>query len=125
MRRAPEEAIGQRRLLGGSRASMAFLAGVLLTLPSAMYIAALKDIAQAGVSTGEEFLAIVLFNVLMLLPALIPWPCWSSRRHHQDGGRASRPWRRDHQKRLVTVVAGAIGVYLSAQGIIALADDRP
>ena len=45
------------RLLGGSRTSMAFLAGVLLTLPSAMYVAALKDIAEAGVSTEEEILA--------------------------------------------------------------------
>ena len=40
---------------------MAFLAGVLLTLPSAMYIAALKDIAQAGVSTGEEFQVVDFF----------------------------------------------------------------
>jgi hypothetical protein len=28
---------------------------------------------------------------------------------------------REHQKRLVTVVAGAVGVYLTAKGIIALA----
>jgi hypothetical protein len=42
------------RLLGGSRASMAFLAGVLLTLPSAMYIAALTEIAEAGVSSVED-----------------------------------------------------------------------
>ena len=30
-------------------------------------------------------------------------------------------WIRDHQKRVVTVVAGAVGVYLAAKGIIALA----
>jgi hypothetical protein len=110
------------RLLGGSRASMAFLAGVLLTLPSAMYIAALKDIAEAGVSTEEEILAIVLFNVLMLLPALIPLALLVVA---PDGTKAAVEradrWMRGHQKRLVTVVAGAIGVYLSAKGIIALA----
>jgi hypothetical protein len=110
------------RLLGGSRASMAFLAGVLLTLPSALYIAALKDIAEAGVSTEEEILAIVLFNVLMLLPALIPLALLVVA---PDGTKAAVEradrWMRGHQKRLVTVVAGAIGVYLSAKGIIALA----
>ena len=110
------------RLLGGSRASMAFAAGVLLTLPSALYLAALKDIAEAGVSTGEELLAIVLFNVLMLSPALIPLVLLVVA---PDGTKAAVEradrWMRDHQKRVVTVVAGAVGVYLTAKGIIALA----
>jgi len=48
--RPKRSSIGDR-LLAGSRTSMAFLAGVLLTLPSAMYLAALKDIAEAEVST--------------------------------------------------------------------------
>lgn len=110
------------RLLGGSRASMAFLAGVLLTLPSAMYIAALKEIAEAGVSSVEELLAIVLFNVLMLLPALIPLALLVVAPDSTKTAveRADR-WMSGHQKRLVTVVAGAIGVYLSAKGVIALA----
>jgi hypothetical protein len=110
------------RLLGGSRATMAFAAGMLLTLPSALYLAALKDIAEAGVSTGEELFAIVLFNVLMLSPALIPLVLLAV---VPDGTKAaverSDRWMRDHQKRLVTVVAGAIGVYLTATGIVALA----
>ena len=73
-------------------------------------------------STGEELLAIVLFNVLMLLPALIPLALLVVAPDTTKTAveRADR-WMRDHQKRLVTVVAGAIGVYLSAQGIIALA----
>ena len=110
------------RLLGGSRTPMAFLAGVLLTLPSAMYLAALKDIAEAGVSTNEEILAIVLFNVLMLSPALIPLGLLVV---VPDATMAtvqrSDRWMRDHQKRLVTVVAGAIGAYLTVKGIVALA----
>ena len=109
------------RLLGGSRTSMAFLAGVLLTLPSAMYVAALKDIAEAGVSTQEEILAVVLFNVLMLLPALIPLALLVVA---PDGTKAaverSDRWMRDHQKRLVTAVAGAVGLYLTGKGIVAL-----
>ncbi|HSS59071.1 MAG TPA: GAP family protein [Solirubrobacteraceae bacterium] len=110
------------RLLGGSRATMAFAAGMLLTLPSALYLAALKDIAEAGVSTGEELLAILLFNVLMLSPALIPLVLLAV---VPDGTKAaverSDRWMREHQKPLVTVVAGAIGVYLTVQGIVALA----
>ena len=108
------------RLLGGSRTSMAFLTGVLLTLPSAMYVAALKDIAEAGVSTEEEILAIVLFNVLMLLPALIPLALLVvAPDATQAAVERSDRWMRGHQKRLVTVVAGAVVVYLTAKGIIA------
>lgn len=110
------------RLLGGSRATMAFAAGMLLTLPSALYLAALKDIAEAGVSTGEELLAIVLFNVLMLSPALIPLVLLAV---VPDGTKAaverSDRWMRAHQTRLVTVVAGAVGIYLTGKGIVALA----
>jgi hypothetical protein len=110
------------RLLGGSRTSMAFVAGVLLTLPSAMYLAALKDIAAAGVSTTDEVLAILLFNVLMFLPALIPLALLVAA---PDGTRAAVEradrWMQSHQKGLVTVVAGAIGAYLTAKGIAALA----
>ena len=90
---------------------MAFAAGMLLTLPSALYLAALKDIAEAGVSTGEELLAILLFNVLMLSPALIPLLLLAV---VPDGTKAaverSDRWMREHQKRLVTVVAGRSGL---------------
>jgi hypothetical protein len=95
---------------------------VLLTLPSAMYLAALKDIAQAEVSTQEEILAIVLFNVLMLLPALIPLALLVVVPEATMAAvQRSDRWMRDHQKRLVTVVAGAIGVYLTGKGLVALA----
>ena len=117
----PKKASVGDRLLGGSRTSMAFLAGVLLTLPSAMYLAALKDIAEAEVSTQEEVFAIVLFNVLMLLPALIPLvllvvvpDATLAAVQRADG------WMRDHQKRVVTAVAGGVGIYLTGKGIIAL-----
>jgi Sap, sulfolipid-1-addressing protein len=117
----PKKASVGDRLLGGSRTSMAFLAGVLLTLPSAMYLAALKDIAEAEVSTQEEVFAIVLFNVLMLLPALIPLVLLVVVPDATLAAvqRADR-WMRDHQKRLVTAVAGGVGIYLTGKGIIAL-----
>ena len=91
-RRAPEEAVASATACSGDRAPRwPSLAGVLLTLPSALYLAALKDIAEAGVSTGEELLAIVLFNVLMLSPALIPsGPARRRARRDEGGGRASR-----------------------------------
>jgi hypothetical protein len=63
----------------------------------------------------------VLFNVLMLSPALIPLVLLAV---VPDGTQAaverSDRWMREHQKRLVTVVAGAVGIYLTGTGIVAL-----
>ena len=75
-----------------------------------MYVAALKDIAEAGVSTREELLSIVLFNVLMLSPALIPLALLAVVPDATNAAvERSDRWMRDHQKRLVTVVAGVSG----------------
>ena len=87
-----------------------------------MYLAALKDIAAAGVSTTDEVLAIVLFNVLMLLPALIPLALLVAA---PDGTKAAVKradrWMHSHRNKLVTAVANAIGAYLTVKGIAALA----
>ena len=76
---------------------------------------------EAEVSTQEEVFAIVLFNVLMLLPALIPLVLLVVVPDATLAAvqRADR-WMRDHQKRLVTAVAGGVGIYLTGKGIIAL-----
>jgi hypothetical protein len=71
-----------------------------------MYLAALKDIAEAEVSTQEEVFAMVL---LVVAPD-------ATRAVVQ---RADR-WMRDHQKRLVTAVAGGVGIYLTGKGLVAL-----
>jgi hypothetical protein len=103
---------------------MAFLAGVLLTLPSAMYLAALKDIAEAEVSTQEEVFAIVLFNVLMLLPALIPLSssssCRTRRRRLSSEPIAGCAIIRSGWSR----VAGGVGIYLTGKGLVALSGER-
>jgi hypothetical protein len=64
----------------------------------------------------------VLFNVLMLSPALIPLALLVVVPDAtMSAVQRSDRWIRDHQKRLVTVVAGAIGAYLTGKGIVALA----
>lgn len=105
------------RLLSGS-AAPAFFAGVVLNFPSVRYIAAMKEIVVAEVSKHEQVLAILLFNVLMLSPAIVPLCALVV---HPEGTRSAiarlDAWLRAHARVLLTIIFFALGVYLIVKGI--------
>ncbi len=109
------------RLLAG-RPWLAFLAGVLLNFPSVRYIAAMKEIVVANVSHQQQVLAILLFNVLMLSPAIVPLALLVVR---PEGTRTAVErfdgWLRRNSRVLLTLVLAAVGVYAVIKGIVALA----
>lgn len=109
------------RLLSGP-APLAFLAGVVLNFPSVRYIAAMKEIVVADVSQRQQIFAILLFNVLMLSPAIVPLVLIVFR---PEGTRAAivrmDAWMRAHSRFLISGVLGAIGLYLTIRGIVELA----
>jgi len=108
------------RMLSGP-ASLAFLAGVILNFPSVRYIDAMKEIVVADVSRREQILAILLFNVLMLSPAIVPLTALVLR---PEGTRVVvtriDAWLRAHSHALLTVVFAVLGAYLIVKGAIAL-----
>jgi hypothetical protein len=61
-----------QRMLAGGRAPLVFLAALVLNLPGAAYLIALKDIAAADISTAHALELILMFNVIMFLLAEIP-----------------------------------------------------
>jgi hypothetical protein len=109
------------RLLSGS-VPLAFIAGVALNFPSVRYIEAMKEVVVANVSSRERILAILLFNVLMLSPAIVPLALLAVR---PEGTRSAitrlDTWLRSHTQILLTVVLAAFGLYLIAKGVLALA----
>ena len=63
----------------------------------------------------------MLFNVLMLSPALVPLGALAVAPVGTQGVvQRADAWMREHQKALITAVAGAIGAYLTAKGLVAL-----
>ncbi|HXB65145.1 MAG TPA: GAP family protein [Solirubrobacteraceae bacterium] len=109
------------RLLSGS-ASLAFFAGVALNFPSIRYIEAMKEIVVAEVSKHEQVLAILLFNVLMLSPAIVPLALLSFRPEETKSAIARLDaWTRANARVLITGVLAALGLYLALKGIVALA----
>jgi hypothetical protein len=109
------------RLLSGP-IWLAFVAGVVLNFPSIRYIEAMKEIVVANVSIHAQVLSILLFNVLMLSPAIVPLAFLVFR---PDGTREAMTrldaWLRSHSHLLLTVVLAALGLYLIVKGIAALA----
>ncbi len=105
------------RLLSGS-APLAFFAGVVLNFPSVRYIAAMKEIVVAEVSKHEQVLVILLFNVLMLSPAIVPLCALVV---HPEGTRSAiarlDAWLRAHARVLLTTIFVVLGVYLIVKGI--------
>ena len=109
------------RLLSG-RVSLAFFAGVVLNFPSMRYIAAMKEIVVAEVSKHEQVLAILLFNVLMLSPAIVPLALLSFRPEETRSAIARLDaWMHTNARVLITGVLAVLGIYLVIRGVAALA----
>ena len=108
------------RLLSGPPA-LAFFAGVVLNFPSVRYIAAMKEIVVADVAERQQILAILLFNLLMLSPALVPLALLSFRPEETKATlKRLDAWMRRNSRVLISTVLGALGLYLSAKGVVGL-----
>jgi Sap, sulfolipid-1-addressing protein len=106
-----------RSLRGGSLLP-AILAGVVLNLPGAWYLAALKDIGDAQYGTGTDVLLVVAFNLVMFTLVEVPLVWYTV---SPDGAEAAvgrlDAWLRANSARVGAVVAGTIGIYLLARGV--------
>lgn len=108
------------RLLSGP-VPLAFFAGVVLNFPSIRYIEAMKEIVVAEVSKQQQVLAILLFNVLMLSPAIVPLALLSFRPEQTKSALARLDaWMRANARVLITGVLAALGLYLMIKGITVL-----
>jgi hypothetical protein len=90
----------------------------VLNFPSVRCIEAMKEIVVASVSAHEQVLAIVLFNLLMLSPAVVPLGFLVFR---PDGTRTVMAgidaWLRAHSHLLLA----GLGLYLLGKGVVGLA----
>ncbi len=107
--------------LSSGRVSLVFFAGVVLNFPSVRYIAAMKEIVVAEVSKHEQVLAILLFNVLMLSPAIVPLALLSFRPEQTKSAIVRLDgWMHANSRALLTGVLAALGIYLVIKGVAAL-----
>ncbi len=109
-----------QRTLGEGSAWAAFGAGLVLNLPGIWYLDALKDIAEANVSTVDAILAILVFVVIMFALAEAPLIGYAIDPDATESRvKSFQAWLKENGMTIAICVAGAIGVYLTATGIVA------
>jgi hypothetical protein len=97
---------------------VAWIAGVAVGTPNAYYLAAIAAILKSGVSVGTQLAALVVFNVIAFAQAEIPIvgfliePEATRTRIGQ-----LYTWVSSHQRLILTVLTGVVGIYLVIVGV--------
>jgi len=97
---------------------VAWVAGLAVGMPTAYYLAAIAAILKSGSSSGTQFAALVVFNVIAFAQAEVPIVSFLIA-PEATRGRIARiyAWVSSHERVVVTVLTGAVGVYLVIIGI--------
>jgi hypothetical protein len=101
---------------------LAFVLGVTLyVLPSPIYIAAVKTIADAQLSTSSELLALGVTVAVMLWLIEVPMLMLLAM-PDRAGGLLERAnlWFAEHGRLLAVLVSAGVGLYLAVKGLVAL-----
>ena len=95
-----------------------FVAALLINLPGAAYLIALKDIAAGHHAPAVDAFQIVLFNVIMFLLAEIPLVSLIVAPGRTDAliGRIN-DWLSSNSRRIAIAVSLVLGVFLLVRGI--------
>jgi hypothetical protein len=108
-----------QRILARGSVPLVFAAGLLINVPGAAYLIALKDIAAGDHPTGAVVFQVVLFNLIMFLLAEIPLVGLLVA-PERTGALVARldAWVSAHSRQIAAAVSGAIGVFLVVRGIV-------
>ena len=108
-----------RRALNRGSARDAFVVGALLSFPGASYIAGMDGLHRQHLSTIETVLAVLAFNVIMLMLLELPLigyainPDWTGTAVQRFNDLLTQ-----HGRRAAVIAGAAIGIILIARGII-------
>ena len=107
-----------KQALSGGSARTTFVVGALLTLPGASYLAGLSEIAKENLATTETVLAVIAFNLIMLLLLEVPLIGYSVR---PEGTAVAvnrfSAWLSRSGGRIARVLALVISVALIGRGV--------
>ncbi len=106
-------------LLGRGSARITFALGVVLTLPSISYLAALHDLQTLGYGTAGEILVIVGFNLVLLILLEVPLVgFFVAPDRTVIEVRRFRSWLTRSGRRMAIDGAAVLGVLMVARGVI-------
>lgn len=108
-----------QRILSRGSVPIVFAAALVINVPGAAYLVALKDIAAAHKSTLTAVILVVVFNLFMFAFAEIPWLglLRAPERTQQLVGRTDH-WLSANGRRIAMVLSATLGVFLIVRGIV-------
>jgi uncharacterized membrane protein len=108
-----------KRVLSEGSARDTFFVGLLLSFPGASYIAGMDGLAKQNLGTAATVLAVIGFNVVMLLLLELPLIGYAT---NPDGTAAAvagfNSWLSRNGARTALIASFVIGILLVARGII-------
>jgi hypothetical protein len=110
-----------QRMLDRGSTPLIFAMGMLLNLPSGLYLVALKDVAASHPSTAAALGTLIAFNLVMLAPIEVPLVAsLADSQATLARLQTLSAWLGRHGRALVTGVALVSGLYLVVRGASAL-----
>src|SRR5262249_32502478 len=108
-----------KRILEGGSVKLVFVLALVLNLPGALYLVALKDIAAADQTTGAEIIQILGYNSIMYILAEIPLiSFYVAPEATKARVIALTDWLGSHGGQIAMVLCGTAGVLLVLRGVI-------
>jgi hypothetical protein len=108
-----------QRILARESTPLVFLVALVMNLPSAAYLVALKDITAAHHQTGTTFVLVVAFNLIMFLLAEIPLIGLIVKpQRTEEAVLRLNGWFSENGRRIAIVLCVVLGAFLTIRGII-------
>lgn len=109
---------GIKAALRGEAAWAAALLGLSNGFPTPYYLAAMAAALTSGAGVGEMMAALVAFNLVAFTAALLPIiSFWIAPEATRSGVERTYAAMKSHQRLVIAVIAGAVGVFFLALGI--------
>jgi hypothetical protein len=109
---------GMQAALRGEAPWAAGLLGLINGFPTPYYLGAMAAALTSGAAVTEQMAAMVVFNLVGFLAAIIPIiSFWVAPAATRSGVERIYEWMGIHHRLVVAVIAGAVGVYFLATGI--------
>lgn len=109
---------GMTAALRGEAPWAAGLLGLINGIPTPYYLAAMAATLTSGAAVAEQLAALVVFNLVGFLAALIPIiSFWVAPETTRSGVARLYAWMGAHHRLVVGVIAGAVGVFFLVQGL--------
>jgi hypothetical protein len=108
-----------RRMMERDSLGLTFAVALVLNLPGAAYLVALKDIAESSAGTAKTVLWVVLYNLIMFALAEVPLLGYMfAPERTRQLVEAFNEWLGGHGRHIAIVLLGTAGAFLFTRGLI-------